>query len=78
MMFKALLLQQWYVLSDADLKEALNDRVSFRRFLGLSLEAAAPDHTTHVPLPQPAGGARSGGEADSPSSSGSWSIRGWC
>ena len=45
-MFKALLLQQWYVLSDAQLEEVLNDRVSFRRFLGLSLEADAPDHTT--------------------------------
>jgi transposase, IS5 family len=45
-MLKALLLQQWYRLSDAELEEALNDRVSFRRFLGLSLEDAAPDHTT--------------------------------
>jgi IS5 family transposase len=45
-MFKALLLQQWYALPDAMLEEALNDRVSFRRFLGLSLEADAPDHTT--------------------------------
>ena len=31
---------------DAELEEAINDRVSFRRFLGLSLEAACPDHTT--------------------------------
>jgi IS5 family transposase len=46
MMLKALLLQQWYALSDADLEEAINDRVSFRKFLGLSLEAPAPDHTT--------------------------------
>ena len=46
LMLKALLLQQWYGLSDADLEEAINDRVSFRRFLGLSLEAAAPDQTT--------------------------------
>jgi IS5 family transposase len=46
LMFKALLLQQWYGLSDAQLEEALNDRVSFRRFLGLSLDADAPDHTT--------------------------------
>ena len=46
MMLKALLLQRWYCLSDADLEDALNDRVSFRRFLGLSLEDAAPDHTT--------------------------------
>lgn len=46
LMFKALLLQQWYRLSDAELEEALNDRMSFRRFVGLSLEDAAPDHTT--------------------------------
>jgi IS5 family transposase len=45
-MFKALLLAQLYDLSDAGLEEALNDRVSFRRFLGLPLEADAPDHTT--------------------------------
>ena len=46
LMVKALLLQQWYGLSDAALEEAINDRVSFRKFLGLSLEAACPDHTT--------------------------------
>ncbi|MGQ3020134.1 transposase, partial [Aliihoeflea sp.] len=32
MMLKALLLQQWYRLSDAELEEAINDRVSFRKF----------------------------------------------
>lgn len=46
LMLKAVLLQQWYGLSDAELEEALNDRVSFRRFCGLSLQKAAPDHTT--------------------------------
>lgn len=46
LMFRALLLQQWYALSDFELEEALNDRVSFRRFLGLALDADAPDHTT--------------------------------
>jgi IS5 family transposase len=46
MMLKALLLQQSYALSDAELEEAINDRVSFRKFLGLSLEAPSPDHTT--------------------------------
>jgi IS5 family transposase len=45
-MFKALLLAQLYGLSDAELEEALNDRVSFRRFVGLTLDAEAPDHTT--------------------------------
>lgn len=45
-MFKALLLAQWYGLSDPGLEEALLDRVSFRRFCGLALDAPAPDETT--------------------------------
>lgn len=44
-LFKALLLQSLYGLSDRELEEALDDRLSFRRFTGLSLEAAVPDHT---------------------------------
>ena len=46
LLFKALLLQSLYGLSDAELEEALNDRLSFRRFVGLGLEDATPDHTT--------------------------------
>jgi IS5 family transposase len=46
MMLNALLLQQWYGLSDEGTEEALNDRMSFRRFCGLPLEAASPDYTT--------------------------------
>jgi transposase, IS5 family len=46
MMLKALLLQQWYGLSDEELEAALADRISFRRFLGLSLADATPDHST--------------------------------
>lgn len=45
-LFKALLLQQWYGLSDPGLEEALSDRLSFRRFLGLSLSERIPDHST--------------------------------
>jgi IS5 family transposase len=45
-MMKALLLQQWYGLSDPGLEEALGDRLSFRRFCGLPLDAAVPDHST--------------------------------
>lgn len=45
-LFKALLLQQWYALSEAKLEEALGDRLSFRRFCGLSLEDKAPDQVT--------------------------------
>ena len=35
MMVKVLLLEQWYNLSDPQMEEALWDRISFRRFLGL-------------------------------------------
>jgi transposase, IS5 family len=45
MMFKALLLQQWYNLSDPGLEEAIGDRLSFRRFLGLSFADPVPDET---------------------------------
>lgn len=46
LMVKALLLQQWYGLSDPGLEEALGDRLSFRRFVGLQLDEGSPDHST--------------------------------
>jgi transposase, IS5 family len=45
-MFKAMLLAQWYQLSDPALEEALADRISFRRFCGFALDAMTPDETT--------------------------------
>jgi IS5 family transposase len=45
-LFKALLLQVWYGLSDPALEEALDDTLSFRDFVGLSLEDPIPDHAT--------------------------------
>jgi transposase, IS5 family len=45
-MFKALLLAQWYQLSDPALEEALADRISFRRFCGFALDVVTPDETT--------------------------------
>jgi transposase, IS5 family len=45
-MFKALLLAQWYGLSDPALEEALGDRLSFRRFCGVPLDQKTPDHST--------------------------------
>ncbi len=45
-MLRALLLQQWYGLSDPGMEEALLGRVSFRRFCGFALEAQTPDETT--------------------------------
>ena len=46
LMVKVLLLEQWYSLSDPQMEEALGDRLSFRRFVGLGLEDGTPDHST--------------------------------
>lgn len=46
LLFKALLLQAWYGLSDAELEFRLGDSLAFGRFVGLSLEDEVPDHTT--------------------------------
>lgn len=45
LLFKALLLQAWHNLSDYALEEALDDRLSFRRFASLSASEKAPDHS---------------------------------
>lgn len=44
-LLKGLLLQALYGLSDRELEDALADRLSFRRFVGLGLEETVPDHT---------------------------------
>ena len=46
MMVKVLLLEQWYNLSDPQMEEALGDRISFRRFVGLGLQDDTPDYST--------------------------------
>jgi len=47
LMFKILLLQRWYNLSDMAVEETLCDRLSFVRFVGLSLDHdEVPDATT--------------------------------
>jgi len=45
LLFKSLLLQAWYNLPDYALEEVLDDRLSFRRFVGLSVSQKAPDHS---------------------------------
>jgi transposase, IS5 family len=45
-MVKILLVQQWHTLSDPGAEEAVRDRLSFRRFCGLPLEADTPDHAS--------------------------------
>ena len=47
-MLKATILAKWFSLSDPQLEEQLHDRLSFRRFVGLSLDDATPDETTFV------------------------------
>lgn len=47
-MLKCLLLAKWFNLSDPSLEEMLKDRLSFRRFVGLSLQDKTPDETTFV------------------------------
>lgn len=45
-LFRALLVGSLYGLSERELEEALADRLSFRRFVGLGLEESVPDHST--------------------------------
>jgi len=46
MMFKALLLQSWYKLSDPALEKQLARDLLFRRFTGLDISEPVPDHST--------------------------------
>ncbi len=46
MMFKALLLQSWYGLSDPGLEKQLARDLLFRRFTGLDITDTVPDHST--------------------------------
>jgi IS5 family transposase len=46
LMFKILLLQQWYSMADDKTEYQINDRLSFQRFLGLSLGSKVPDAKT--------------------------------
>src|SRR4030043_1023503 len=46
-LLKGLLLQKWFrIPSDPELENQINDRVSFKKFLGLSLDKPSPDHST--------------------------------
>lgn len=46
LMFKMLVLQQLYNISDDELEYQVNDRLSFMRFLGLSIGDVVPDATS--------------------------------
>ena len=45
-LFKIELLRTWYDLSDGEVEEQVNYRLSFSRFVGLGMEDAVPDSTT--------------------------------
>ena len=47
MLLKAFLLQKWFrIHSDPELENQINDRISFKNFLGLSFNKPSPDHST--------------------------------
>ena len=46
LLFKMCLLQTWYGLSDYEVEDRVNDSISFGYFCGLTIEQAAPDHST--------------------------------
>lgn len=44
-LFKICLLQTWYGLSDYEVEDQVNDRISFSRFVGISMDEKSPDHS---------------------------------
>lgn len=46
MMFKVLVLQRYYNLSDEQTEYQINDRLSFQKFLGLTWSDSVPDQKT--------------------------------
>jgi len=47
LLLKCLLLQQWFRIdSDPELETQINDRISFKKFLGMPMDEPSPDHCT--------------------------------
>jgi IS5 family transposase len=47
LLFKCMLLQKWFSInSDPELENQINDRLSFKKFLGPSFSKPSPDHST--------------------------------
>ena len=47
LLLKCMLLQKWFrIPSDPELENQINDRLSFKKFLGLPLDKPSPDHST--------------------------------
>ena len=45
LLFKMTLLQTWYGLSDYEVEDQVKDRISFSRFVGVSMDDNVPDHS---------------------------------
>ena len=61
LMFKILILQRLYNLSDEQIEFQINDRLSFQRFLNLTLCDTVPDATTGMAFPRHARAEENGG-----------------
>jgi IS5 family transposase len=47
LLFKCLMLQKWFHIdSDPELENQINDRTSFKKFIGISFSDVSPDHST--------------------------------
>ena len=47
LLFKCMLLQKWFrIKSDPELENQINDRLSFKKFLGMPFGKPSPDHST--------------------------------
>ena len=47
LLLKCFLIQQWFrIESEPELETQANDRISFKKFLGLSFDQPSPDHST--------------------------------
>ena len=74
-MVKIIVLQQWHHASDVGMEEALQDRLSFRRFAELTLMDAVPDHSTTSRFSEEDHGARTRAGAVRGGATGSWRRR---
>ncbi len=47
LLLKCFLIKQWFhIESDPELETQINDRISFKKFLGISFDQQSPDHST--------------------------------
>ena len=51
-LFKMMLLQTWYHLSDMGVGDMVNDNLAANAFCGLHVEDTVPDHSNAEPFPE--------------------------